>query len=113
MSWTTDYGLHEGYLLPVFGDGQQGLAIVDGGVPFDQVIVGVDYSADEQRYDTRPACNVIGRRTMCDYRSPFGGGELLPEGQRWRSDLLVRVASPEHENISRGRSSRQTRTSRP
>ena len=103
MSWTTDDGLHEGYLLPELGDGQQGLAIVGGGVPLDQVIVGVEYDDVEPRYDTRPAAEVVGWRVMCDCRSSFGSVELLPEGERWRSQLLARAAFPAQANLARGR----------
>lgn len=103
MSWTTEDGLHESYLLPELGDGQQGLPVIGGGVPSDQVIVGVDVGEGHQRYDTRPAVEVVGWRVMCDCRSPFGSGELLPDGERWRSELLARVASPAGENLARGR----------
>ncbi len=39
MGWTTEEGLHEGYLVPQFVDGQRAVGVTGGGIPDDQVHV--------------------------------------------------------------------------
>lgn len=75
MSWNTDDGLHEGYLLPGFADGHRGDGTTGGGVPPDQMIVDVEYVGEpgaitDTRYTTRQAAEVVGWRIICDCRSP-------------------------------------------
>jgi hypothetical protein len=101
MSWTTDEGLHEGYLLPEFSDGQRGLAVTTGAVADDQVIVDIEYGDAPPSYVTRPAAEAVGWRVMCDCRTEHGSH--LPESKRWTSELLVRVRSKELEDLAVGR----------
>lgn len=111
MSWTTDDGLHEGYLASEFADGQRSIGVSGGGIPDDHVIVNAEYPGGgaEPRYETRPAAEVIGWRITCDCRRPVNrigygpGGELLPEADRWVSDLLLRVPSKALEDLEAGK----------
>jgi hypothetical protein len=103
MSWVSDDGLHEGYLLPEFSNGRHGLTILGGGVPIDQVVVSVGYSGGRAHFVTRAASGAVGWRMVCDCRSPFGDHPLLPEAERWRSSFLPRVASPAEKEVHEGR----------
>ena len=98
MGWITDDGLHEGYVVPEFRDGQRGRGITGGGVPLEEVIVEVDYFR-EPPYETRSASEVVGWRVMCDCSTPGDGGRLLPEDERWQGDLITRVAFPQAEDL--------------
>src|SRR4051794_23991872 len=102
MGWITDDGLHEGYLLPEFRDGQRGLGIAGRGAPLDQVIVEADYFVEPPQFLTRPASDVVGWRVTCDCRSS-DDGQPLPESHRWASELIVRVAFRRSEDVGAGR----------
>lgn len=104
MGWVTEDGLHEGWMAAEFADGTIAAGISGGGVPDDQIIIEQQW--DEQtrswRYTTRPAAEVIGWRIRCDCRYEFGNRGLIPEAERWRSDLLPRVPSNALEDIAEG-----------
>lgn len=70
MGWTTDDGLHEGYLVPQFVDGQRALGTTGGGIPDDQVASGPEAQAADGTwsYPTRPAGEVTGWVVCCDCR---------------------------------------------
>lgn len=104
MSWPTDDGAHEGYVLPEFGDGARGTGTTGGGIPADQVIVDVTYIGEpgaitDTRYTTRPAGEVIGWRVMCDCRDQDSGRVT----STWASELLTRVPSKALQDLDAGR----------
>lgn len=106
MSWTTDDGQHEGYLVAEFADGQRATGTSGGGVPDDQIIVDTKYDGEpgavtNTRYVTRPAAQVIGWRVMCDCRR--GVYDTWSVAETWMSDLLVRVPSAALEDVQAGR----------
>ena len=47
MGWTTEDGLHEGYLVPQFVDGQRAVGVTGGGIPDDQVASGPEAQAPD------------------------------------------------------------------
>lgn len=102
MGWISDDGLHDGYLLPEFRDGQRGIGVTGGGVPLDEVIVEADWFADPPRFETRSASEVVGWRIQCDCRSS-DDGQPLPASHRWQSGLISRVAFPLSEDVTAGR----------
>lgn len=70
MGWTTEDGLHEGYLVPQFVDGQRALGVTGGGIPDDRVASGPEVQAADGSwsYPTRPAGEVTGWVVCCDCR---------------------------------------------
>lgn len=70
MGWTTEDGLHEGYLVPQFVDGQRAVGVTGGGIPDDQVASGPEAQAADGSwsYPTRPAGEVTGWVVCCDCR---------------------------------------------
>ena len=70
MGWTTEDGLHEGYLVPQFVDGQRAVGVTGGGIPDDQVASGPEVQAADGSwsYPTRPAGEVTGWVVCCDCR---------------------------------------------
>ena len=70
MGWTTEDGLHEGYLVPQFVDGQRAAGVTGGGIPDDQVASGPEAQAADGTwsYPTRPAGEVTGWVICCDCR---------------------------------------------
>ena len=103
MGWVDEAGLHEGYVVPEFADGQRGTAVTGGGVPADQVIIDIAHAASGEPdvHLTRPAAEAIGWRVMCDCRDQ--AGNLMPTEKRWMSELLVRVPSKALEDVPSGR----------
>lgn len=71
MGWTTEDGLHEGYLVPQFVDGQRAVGVTGGGIPDDQVVSGPEAQAADGSwsYPTRPAGEVTGWVVCCDCRT--------------------------------------------
>ena len=102
MDWITDDGLHEGYLVPEFRDGQRGIGVVGGAVPLDVVVVEADWFAEPPRFETRSTSEVVGWRIQCECRSS-DDGQPLPESHRWRSGLISRVAFRQSEDVTAGR----------
>lgn len=70
MGWTTEDGLHEGYLVPQFVDGQRAVGVTGGGIPEDQVASGpeVQVADGTWSYPTRAAGEVTGWVICCDCR---------------------------------------------
>lgn len=70
MGWTTEDGLHEGYLVPQFVDGQRAVGVTGGGIPDDQVASGPEAQAQDRTWSfpTRPADEVTGWVVCCDCR---------------------------------------------
>ncbi|MCM0621786.1 hypothetical protein [Nocardioides bruguierae] len=56
VNWSDEDGLHEGYVLPEFGDDVRGRGrgIWSGSVPADHVIVGVDDDEDAREPGAPP-----------------------------------------------------------
>lgn len=105
VSWSDEDGLHEGYVLPEFGDGVRGRGIWSGSVPADHVIVEVEYAGEpgttpQERYTSRPAAEVVGWRVMCDCRANPSSSAITGT---WMSDLVARVPSQSLEDLSAGR----------
>lgn len=97
MGWVTEDGLHEGYLVPMFADGQRGAGVMSGSIPADQVVVG---SQTEQQdgtwaWPTRPAAEVTGWVVCCDCsrRGGFGAPDV------WVGPVFARVPSKSLESL--------------
>ncbi|MDE9363997.1 hypothetical protein PZ938_00110 [Luteipulveratus sp. YIM 133132] len=103
MTWVTDDGRHEGYLVAEFADGVRANGISGGGVPPDRVIVATTYEGDlaetipVPQHQTRPAGQVVGWRVMCQCYAP--DGPMEPVGSWMSSGLLIRVPSPTLEDL--------------
>ncbi len=97
MGWLTDDGRHEGYLAPLFGDGQRGRLTSVGSIPQDEVVVGAEVQGEDGswRWPTRPAGEVTCWVVCCDcYRNaPFA-----PAGT-WVGPVFTRVPSTTLENL--------------
>lgn len=103
MSWTTPDRRHDGYVVAEFANGQHGSGITVSGIPPDQIIVSLEYDgvrgqgSPDIRAVVRPAADVVGWRVCCR----CGGDGDDPS---WRAaQLLVRVTSPELEDVAEGR----------
>lgn len=70
MGWTTEDGLHEGYLVPQFVDGQRAAGVTGGGIPDDRVASGPEVQATDGSwsYPSRPGGEVTGWVVCCDCR---------------------------------------------
>ena len=84
MGWITDDGVHEGYLVPEFADGERGIGITGGGVAADRIIVETIWSSPpgdaEAHHRTRPSAEVIGWRVVCGCAGksgPWASSELF------------------------------------
>lgn len=105
MSWSTDDGRHEGYVLAEFADGVRARGTSGGGVPDDQVVIDVEYVGEpgaitDTKFTTRPAAEAIGWRVMCDCREQLESSSVT---NTWVSDLLTRVPSKALEDATAGR----------
>lgn len=102
MTWKTDDGAHESYILPEFADGVRGLGITSNKVEWDEVIVQVEYPEDgEIDYLVRPAAEVVGWRLVCDcIDDPELDGR---PSHQWIGPLIVRVPSKALEDVAAGR----------
>lgn len=62
MGYLTDDGRHEGYLVPVFADGERGNGTTGGGIGDGRIAVGAGEYAEDGTwpYPTRPAGEVTG-----------------------------------------------------
>lgn len=98
MGWISEDGLHEGYLVPQFGDGQRGLGVVGGGIPDDQIAVSHDREA-EHGYGLRPAGEVTGWVVCCDCSTRDSFGPM----STWVGPVFTRVPSAALEDLSRRR----------
>ena len=101
MGFVTDDGLHEGYLVPQFFDGQRGNGSTGGGIADDQIAVGTDVQAPDGSWSTptRPAGEVAGWVICCDcYQA-----ESSRLGTTWVGPVFARVPSKALENVAERR----------
>lgn len=84
-------GLHEGYLVPQFGDGQRGRGVTGAGIPVDQVVIGAGaLDADGGlMYPTRSAGEATGWVVCCDCSTPTSSGPV----RTWTGQVFTRVPS--------------------
>jgi len=97
MGWLTEDGRHEGYLAPMFGDGQRGRGITGGTIPPDEVVVGdeVQRADGSWTWPTRPAGEVTGWVVCCDCHSTASFG--APSS--WIGPVFTRVPSRTLESL--------------
>lgn len=96
MGYVSEDGLHEGYLVPQFDDGQRGRGVTGSGIPVDRVVVG-DAALDahgELVYPTRPAGEATGWVVCCDCATSASFGPI----RTWTGPVLTRVPSQTLEN---------------
>jgi hypothetical protein len=100
MGYLTDDGRHEGYLVPVFTDGERGNGTTGGGIGDDRIAVGAgEYAADGTwTYPTRPASEVTGWAVCCDC---WTGSAFQPT--TLTGPVFTRVSSPDLEDLTRRR----------
>ena len=98
MGWIAEDGLHEGYLVPQFGDGQRGAGVTGGGIPSDRVVIGPEVQDSEGSwvYPTRPAGEVTGWVVCCDCSSPTSFGPI----RTWVGPVFTRVPSKALEDVN-------------
>ena len=91
MGYISEDGLHEGYLVPQFGDGQRGHSVTGDGTPNDQVVIGdaVQDADANWVYPTRPAGEVTGWVVCCDCSTPSSFGRV----RTWVGPVFTRVPS--------------------
>ena len=96
MGWITEDGLHEGYLVPLFLDGQRGHAVTGGSIPHDQVVVGDEFQVEDGSwtYPTRSAAEVTGWAICCDCSTLTSRHPTT-----WTGPVFTRVPSPSVESI--------------
>ena len=99
MGFVTDDGLHEGYLVPQFFDGQRGVGSTGGGIPDDEIAIGTDVQADDGTWSTptRPAGEVTGWVICCDCYRP----DSSRPATAWVGPVFTRVPSKALEDLSR------------
>jgi len=96
MGWLTDDGRHEGYLAPMFGDGQRGHGITGG--PDDEIVVGPELEGEDGSWiwPTRPAGEVTGWVVCCDCNSSASYGPP----STWVGPVFTRVPSKTQESLA-------------
>jgi len=98
MGWLTGDGRHEGYLAPLFGDGQRGHGVTGSSVPTDRVVVGDKVQREDGSWiwPTRPAGEVTGWVVCCDcYRNTSFG-----PASSWIGPVFTRVPSKALETLA-------------
>ncbi len=72
MGWVTEDGMHEGYVVPQFVDGQRAAGVTGGGIPADQVASGSEVQGPDGSwsYPARSAGEVTGWVICCDCSRP-------------------------------------------
>ncbi len=97
MGWLTEDGRHEGYLAPMFGDGQRGRGVTAGSVPPDEVVVGAETQREDGSWTwpTRPSGEVTGWVVCCDCYSNTSFG--APSS--WIGPGFTRVPSKTLEDL--------------
>ncbi len=98
MGWLTEDGRHEGYLAPMFGDGQRGYGVTTSSVPADKVVVGAGVQREDGScaWPTRLAGEVTGWVVCCDcYRTAS-----LGPASTWIGPVFTRVPSKTLENLA-------------
>jgi len=98
MGWLSDDGRHEGYLAPMFGDGQRGRLTSGGLIPQDEVVVGVEVQDEDGAWTwpTRPAGEVTGWVVCCDCYS----NTSLGPPSTWVGPVFTRVPSTRLEHLT-------------
>lgn len=104
MSWESDDGRHEGYVLAELADGVRARGMSGGGVHDDHVVVDVEYVGEpgasiDTWYTTRPAAEAVGWRVMCECRDD----DTSRVTTTWVSAMLSRVPSKALEDPAAGR----------
>lgn len=98
MGWVTDDGLHEGFLVAMFADGQRAAGVTSGAIADDQVVVGreVEQPDGTWAWPTRPAAEVTGWVLCCDCstRGRFGAPDV------WVGPVFTRVPSKALEALA-------------
>ena len=95
MGMVSDDGLHEGWLAPVFQDGQRGYGVSGGGIPRDHIAVGSEVQGPDGtwRYPSRPAGEVTSWIVVCDCGSATGSTST------WLGPEFIRVPSAALEDL--------------
>ncbi|WP_380166401.1 hypothetical protein [Jannaschia sp. R86511] len=98
MGMVSDDGLHEGWLAPVFHDGQRGIGVSGGGIPRDHIAVGPEVQGPDGtwQYPSRPAGEVTGWVIVCDC-SPTSQTRTP---SAWLGPVLTRVPSTALEDLA-------------
>lgn len=98
MGWSSEDGLHEGDLVPVFMDGQRGTGTTGGSIPAGHVAIGSEgkQSDGSRAYLTRPAGEVTGWVVCCDCYRESGFGPP----STWVGPAFIRVPSPSLQDLS-------------
>ncbi len=97
MVWLTEDGRHEGYLAPMFGDGQRGRSVIAEGVPPHEVVLGAETQHEDGSWvwTTRPAGEVTSWVVCCDcYRTASFG-----PASSWIGPVFTRVPSKTLEDL--------------
>lgn len=96
----SDDGCHEGWLAPVFHDGQRGNGVSGGTIPRDHIAVGRETQAPDGtwHYPSRPAGEVTGWMVVCDCASGAMGVTPGPRST-WLGPLFTRVPSAALEDL--------------
>lgn len=97
MGYVTWDGRHEGYLVPVFVDGERGTGTTGGDIRDDEVACGDGVLADDGTwtYPTRPASDVTGWVVCCDCAI----GDSFRH-TTWVGPMFTRVRSRELEDLT-------------
>lgn len=96
MGFVTDDGLHEGYLVPQFFDGQRAAGITGGTLADDQVASGSEFQLPDGTWSipSRPAGEVTGWVLCCDCYAKSGHNPVT-----WVGPVFTRVPSKLLEDI--------------
>ena len=97
MGHVTADGRHEGYLVPVFSDGERGAGTTGGGIPDDAAVSGRLVQAEDGTwtYPTRPASEVTGWAVCCDCTM----GDTFRHAT-WVGPTFTRVSSADLEDLA-------------
>lgn len=93
----SDDGLHEGWLAPVFHDGQRGYGVSGGGIPSDHIAVGPEAQGPDGtwHYPSRPAGEVTSWVIVCD----CAAGSQARSLSTWLGPVFTRVPSTALEDL--------------
>lgn len=100
MGWLSDNNLHEGYLAPLFTDGQRGLSVTSSAFPAGQIAVGIrSLPAVDLDYELRTAGEVVAWVVCCDCADP----ESPNARETWVGPTFTRVPSKALDDVSQRR----------
>ena len=96
MGFLTNDGLHEGYVVPQFADGELAIGSSVGTVPADQVVSGQPFENVDGRWvwPTRPASEVAGWVVCCDCSTGYGSSRTT-----WTGPVIARVPLASEEDL--------------